>query len=178
MPGKVKKYGLGATSNRHGYDVKLPSGHTAKVRRPGTQGLIAIGVLDNLDTLVGLAQNTGTEGGKMPTKEDLETALAVVDKVVEYCVIEPATVRPVRRDANGKPALDAEGAETPLTDDERAEDVVYTDEIPLDNRMFILNFCIGGSADLEAFREESAKALGDMEAVSGVPVQAKRVTGD
>lgn len=175
-----KNYTLGK-SKKKGIDLELPSGETCLVRRPGPQTLIAAGVLDSFDSLTALvgAKLNEIDGKTEVSASALQTlagqqaninaALGMVDKVVEFVVLEPKVLRPIRRDdVTGQPFLDSQGKEVPLSDQERDEKRLYTDDVDLADRMFILQFSVGGSADLERFRDETASLVGSVEALEGL----------
>jgi hypothetical protein len=165
-------------------DLDLPSGEIAQVRRPGMQGLIKAGVLHSMDSLTGLVQSEvipKAEGRPIVSSEDvmqdpekLEAMLDQVDKIVLYVVVQPPLVKPVRMntDENGDlildrfkkptPMLDAEGKEIFLPFDEREAEVVYLDYVELEDKMFIMNFALGGTRDLEDFRKKSEEAMGSI----------------
>ena len=54
----------------------------------------------------------------------------------------------------------------------RDPDVLYVDEVDIEDRMFILNFALGGTRNLERFREELADSVRPVQAGEGVVVQA------
>lgn len=54
--------------------------------------------------------------------------------------------------------LVVDGKKVPLDEDAR-EDGFYIDQVELEDKTFIMNFVMGGQADVAAFREESALAL-------------------
>jgi hypothetical protein len=111
-------------------------------------------------------------------KEGLVKAMDLMDKVLEYVVIEPRISRPVRRDDAGKPLLepdpknDGKPREIPLPDEEKAPGVIYTDMVDLVDKSFIFQFVVGGTADLATFRKEHEEALGSLATVSAVPDEA------
>ncbi len=163
----AKKYGFGKVSDAT--DLELPSlsdpddpnseHNVCRVRRPGVQGLIAAGVLDSFDSLTALVQSEHVDPneGKSPQKKleedadliknhkkEILTALEMVDKVVLYCVVEPKVSAP------------------PAPGQERDPELLYVDDIDLDDRMFILQFVMGGTRDLESFREGTAGAMASL----------------
>jgi hypothetical protein len=161
-------------------DLPVPSGALCQVRRPGIPGLIKAGVLDSLDSLTGIVQTDHLERvkeGKDPhvtakqmqelsqNKEGLLRALTLTDKVVEYVVLQPTVRRPIDRNPDGSPILDEQGEEIDLLPGLRVSDVVYTDSISLEDKMYIFQFVVGGVTDLETFRKEFSQTLGGMEAL-------------
>lgn len=49
------------------------------------------------------------------------------------------------------------------------QSAIYTDMIGLEDKMFLFNFAVGGLKDAAAFREESAKVVGTVADVAGLP---------
>lgn len=200
MPGQPK-YGMGRKGSVT-TDLTLPSmnddgeHNVCKVRRADPQALIAAGILDDFDSLTRLVQLkiNEIEGDGAPKRSDAETVaaiaaskddlmagLALVDKIVEYIVVEPRVVRPVARDTLGQPlkVADPNGVlrEIPLRPDEREEDVLYTDDVDMEDRMFILSYSMDGGKDLESFRAGTAELVASVVDVGEVPVSALRPLG-
>ena len=191
-----KRYGVGGGKDRT-IEVALPSidatsgeHNVCLVRRPGVQGLIAAGVLDSFDSLTALVQMElidprETRPGKRSAAavqkanqeavaslagnaEKIQAGLDLVDKVVEWMLVEPKVLRPVQRDELGRP-IRVDDREVPLPDADRDDDITYTDEVDLEDRLFLLNFAVGGSSDLERFRAESAGLMGGLAAIEDTP---------
>lgn len=170
-----QKYGKKAWGNQL-IDLEVPSGELVQVRRPGMQGLIKAGVLHSMDALTGIVQSETipkAEGkpevdaqALMKDPDKLALVLDQVDKILLYCVVQPKLVEPFRLDEDDKDgfARDDAGNRIDLPLEEREPDIIYTDYVDIDDKMFIMNFALGGSRDLEAFREESKKALGGIPA--------------
>ena len=139
-------------------DLRTPTGQLCLVRRPGLEGLIKAGIVSNFDMLTKLVgdQAERVKTGKEP-KSDEETMneimgdpekliemMRVIDKIVIYVVVKPeiqtAPNDPTRRDPR----------------------VIYDDMIDMDDKMFIMNFALGGVRDLSRFREQYDTALGSV----------------
>jgi hypothetical protein len=148
-------------------DLTMPSGQTAQVRQPGVQNLVSAGVLDDVDTLSTLVNEKHVKRVKgkpvvdhksmMGDPKNMLRVLETVDKVVEYMVIQPNVKRPVEQ------YVDSEGQtkERPLAG--REPGIVYTDQIDLNDRMFIFQYSTGGATDVEQFRGQLAEIMGSME---------------
>lgn len=153
-------------------DLELPSGQVCLVRRPGTQGLIAAGVLQNVDSLTRLvnekhinrvaAKGRGQEAkteidmtSLMDDPEGMAEIVRVVDKVVIHCVLAPQVFS------------------TPDDVTRREKGVIYADMIDLTDKMFLFQYVVGGTRDLESFRTELNEVLGGLGAEQGVPAAAK-----
>jgi len=50
----------------------------------------------------------------------------------------------------------------------RQDDLVYADMIDIEDKMFIFNFAVGGTRDVEQFRAGSLQSLGSMDDVKDV----------
>lgn len=176
MPGK-NKYTLGAKEPR--FDITLPSGETCQVRRPGVQGLIKAGVLDSFDTLTSLVQqeinrNTpqlaarqakadiAAEVLRDPSK--IQAGLEMIDRLAAYIITAPVVWCDFQ--------LPKESDEDFETRKAKAiqDEAVPTSAIDDNDKIFVMNFAVGGSADLTAFRAGLAETVGDLEAVASVPL--------
>lgn len=154
MPAKPrKKYGLKKSGETE--ELSLPSGELCLVRRPGVQGLIKAGILDSLDSLTGIVQidHIDANDPKKMAKaveslarrpDDLASAMELLDKVLVYVVVEPKVY--LRSDP---PA-------------QQDDETLYADEVDETDKQFIFQFVVGGTRDIERFREEQQKLLGSL----------------
>lgn len=197
MPGK-KKYGMGRKGSSiveltlPSFELDDEGEPTTKhnvcrVRKPDPQALIAAGVLDEFDSLTRLTnlkiEEIAQGGDASPegrlaaeasaartiasSKDDLVAGMDLIDKIVEYIVVEPKVLRPVQRDQYGVP-IARDGKPVPLKPDERDPDQLYTDDVELEDRMFILSYAVDGGKDLESFRGGSQAILAAMEDGAGL----------
>jgi len=132
--------------------LSVPSGNTALVRAPGMQVFLQQGVIPNgLMSIVKESMDKGkapvekTLSSMMDDPEKLQEIVQLADAVVVYCCIDPAVYAPPK---------DEEGTPVPFTDPRREGDKLYVDEVDFNDKMFIFNFAVGGSSNLEKFREE------------------------
>ena len=144
-------------------DLVVPSGQTCLVRRPGVEGLIKTGVLKNVDSLTAIinekhikrVEGKETLDVKSLDEAAVETIMDTVDKIVAFAVVQP----PVFRTPNDVTA--------------RRPGVIYTDMIDTMDKMFIFNFVVGGTRDLESFRSEFYELLGTVADGEDVPGEAE-----
>ena len=159
--------------------VMTPTGKWIRFRRPGMTKFLEAGFLP--DTLAGLVRKEIASASKKPgaksvnDKEllskltaDLDEAgmldmLAALDRIIVTVMVEPRVVwhRVVKRDEDGVAVLDDRGREIleDVPDDDRSNDVVYTDEIEQEDKNFIFQAAVGGSTDLARFRAQSAAVM-------------------
>lgn len=145
--------------------LEMPSGHTALVKRPGMQVFLDRGMIPNsLMPIVMEALKTG----EMPAIDEaameqdpvvLEEIGQLINDVTVYCVVEPV-VAPV-----------------PEAGDERDEDTLYVDEVDMLDKMHIFQFAVGGTSDLETFRESATASMGSVPRRKNVAGTAKRTAG-
>lgn len=129
----------------------VPSGNTAILRTPGMQAFLTQGVIPN--ALMPFVQDAMAKG-QAPSKNDMKGLLAdptrlqqimdLADSITVKCCVDPK-VFPIPTDDEGK--------EIPIGDDRRDENVLYVDEVDFEDKMFIFNVAVGGTSDLEKFRE-------------------------
>lgn len=172
-------------------DLTCPSGQVCQVRKLGMEDLIELDIMDDVDFLGAAINEEHIQrvGGKRPqdrkpkklTKaqeaakeaEDLRNLMAdkprfrkivrIMDKLVTYAVLQP----PIEscweegRDDNG----DMTYNKFPMED--RKTGVVYSDTVGIEDKMFIFDYCFSGVMKMDSFREESEKAVGDVEPEPG-----------
>lgn len=143
-------------------DLEVPSGQLCLVKRPGVQGLIQAGVLHKIDSLTALVQSKhinrvqpGAGGASveginvaslMEDPKALDDIMHTVDRVVCHVVVQPPVYMTPNDVTNRKPG------------------VIYADMVDLIDKMFIFNYVVGGSSDLETFRSGLDVAVGGVEA--------------
>jgi len=193
MPAKSKKqskYKLGSSvSDAGAVDLPCPTGALVRVRRPGVPGLIKMGLLDSLDQLTSLVQVEHFQRVGAVDKtaeaiqafasdtEKVDAAFKMMHKLVVGVVIEPK-VLPVPVWEEGTPqAGEPMGMEDREENDAAwDEDAVYVDTVDLTDMMFIMQFVVGGSNDLAAFRQGLTEAVVGVADVQDAPVPAKRAS--
>lgn len=134
-----------------GTELEVPSGNVALVRAPGMQVFIEQGLIPN--TLMPIVQKAISEK-KPPNMEELEITeeslaqmVEMIDAVAIYCVIEPALTTNKNPDGELIPEKD------------RDEELLYVDEVDVQDKLFIFQFAVGGVRDLERFRKQQEQAM-------------------
>lgn len=160
-------------------DLELPSGNVCQVRAPGMQAFLAKGLIPN--SLMGhikdrLEANAGKQSPAQRKKAEAEAArqmmediskdpekiqdlLDLCDRVVLECVKQPHV----------EPA--------PEDEDDRDPDLLYVDEVELDDKMHIFNFAVGGTRDAQQFRSQSNELVAAAEDERPVVKATKRTGG-
>lgn len=161
----------GASWGSNFVDLTVPSGGLVQVSRPGLQGLIGAGVLESLDSLTGIVQtetipkaagNRQIDAAtilKDPKKVD--DMLATIDRVVLHVVKQPTVLKTTVTEQADETHPNGPW-ERPMRDDERDPEAHYIDGVPMDDKMFILQFVLGGSPDLAEFRAKTAEVVGSI----------------
>lgn len=148
-------------SSAGGTELEVPSGNVALVRAPGMQVFIEQGLIPN--TLMPIVQKAISE--KKPPKmdelkitdESLAEMVQMIDAIAIYCVIEPALTTNKNPDGEVIPEKD------------RDNELLYVDEVDVQDKLFIFQFAVGGVRDLERFRKQQEQV---MESVPGGEVMA------
>lgn len=124
-----------------GNDFTVPSGQRCKLKKLEVEDLLEAGILDQVTRLEGLAQELIDRSSgepptlnKVPNRENLATLLTLVNVVVPMAVVEPK-VLPIPQDG-----------------EERADGVLYADDIDLMDRIAIMNESLREVAMLDHFR--------------------------
>jgi hypothetical protein len=142
--------------------LELPSGNTCLVRPVGMDAFLKQGLIPN--SLLGIVSKAlaAGEAGKagdldmgefmseaLQDPEKLRSIFDVADAATVYCVLEPRVEPIPEEDPAGGVAV-------------RDPEKLYVDEIDLDDKLFIFNFAVGGTRDLEAFRQATTSGVGSM----------------
>jgi hypothetical protein len=138
-------------------DITVPSGQLCLVRRPGMEGLMKAGVLHNVDSLSqivnekhlkrvqGKPTNEIDMSSLMQDDKGMDEVMNVIDKVICHCVVQPVVHRTPNDVTNRKPG------------------VIYADMVDLVDKLFLFNYVVGGTRDLESFRSGLDTVVGSVE---------------
>ena len=170
MPATNEEYAP-TTWGKSANELTVPSGQRCLARRPDTSALAKDGLLHKLDSITATihskhvskkAKGGGNSAKSQQMAEDVALAqlakdpaklaemMDTVDKVVLLTVIEPPLQLP------------------PENWSDREDGVVYTDTIDLEDKMYLVNYAVGGTRDVAKFRgtvAERTKRLADVEDV-------------
>lgn len=164
-----KPTNVGEWRSKRGEAIELPSGNVALVAKPDLRKFLHGGdVPDSLTALV-KAQISGDqnkiekEQAKMGEYDGmLEDYFTYMDYIVTQTVIEPVVLQvPTREDEDGN-------IEDVPYDERDLEAGLYADEVDFDDKMFLFDFAIRGTKDLESFRVEQAQLMGSSPNGEGV----------
>lgn len=152
-------------------DLEVPSGQMCLVRRPGVQGLLAEGVLTDLDMFTSLVQTEVVDRNKPGAKkqpQDRKEKTKSQDELVNEIAQDPEKLASLMRTVDKVIcAVVVKPEVQPAPDDQTRRKskpgVIYTDMIDLNDKMFIFNFVVGGSRDIERFLHETESAVGDLD---------------
>lgn len=175
VPAKKGVSKAGAFKKNKPIELELPSGEVCLAKRPGLDTLLAEGVFsDGLMPIIQKAIDSGKSNGvqaELDEKEILKNpkllrdVMSSYDKVLPLVVVEPVVKNHRRQDG-----VDSDGEPKWVTipQSERDDDIVYTDEVDMLDKVFVFQWASGGSPDLAKFRQqlgEGVAALADVEGV-------------
>lgn len=135
-------------------ELEVPSGSIALVKPMPITDLLTEGVFpDSMRAIVQDAMKDGDKEGS--DKVDMDAILEDPEKLTEMFesfdrILVRVCVEPVVEMA-------------PENDSDRDEEILYADEVDLQDKMFIFQFVVGGSKDLAEFRKGTGDALGSLE---------------
>lgn len=122
--------------------IELPSGNYMRVRRLGMENLMATGKMPNglMSTVrKAVERGTGMEGVDMADvvgdEKQLGEMMGFLDDLTVMVAVEPKVHK------------------APEDEADRQDDVLYSDEIDMDDKSFLFQLSMGGTTDLESFRE-------------------------
>lgn len=154
--------------------LRLPSDNACLVKQMSPTAFLQSGLIpDPLTAMMRKAIHTGQ--GLNPKDlekiaEDPDTladAMMMVDRVVAHCVLEPVvSMPPVCKSCQhyfheGKHKDDQQHLEGyhPYQEADRNPNILYADMLDMEDKMFIMQFVMGGVRELEPFRQEQGRLL-------------------
>lgn len=153
---------VGDFKARMGGIQELPSGLVVKVRNPGgLQAFMVGGQIPN--TLMPMIKRALEGGQSLDPKEmlgedgEVDPKLfaameEMLDSVALRCIVDPA-IHP-----------------KPESEEARSDEELYVDEIPMEDKQFLMQWVSGGTRDLEKFRQQQQSGL---ESVAKVQVDVR-----
>lgn len=135
-------------------ELEVPSGNVCLVRKPdGMRVFMKQGMIPNsLMPMIQKAINEGSSGGEIQSADVMRDVLADPQKIADMMLLIDEVVLDTVVEPKVHPA--------PEEGDDRWDTYLYIDEVDMDDRMFIFNYAVGGTRDLERFRREQASTLG------------------
>lgn len=142
---------IGEFKKRLGGVLTLPSGLTVRVFNPG--GMAVFLDVDTMpNNLLAIVQKAIKEG-KAPDLDQLTNKQEGIDpemfKSMQEMMDNVALKVLVEPKLHPKPGIE----------DERRDDMLYVDELPMDDKMFLLNWVTSGVSDLETFRQQQKQGV-------------------
>ena len=128
----------------------LPSGKYLAFKRVGMQVFLQMGMMPN--SLMSYAQNAVEKGrGREMSGEEITDLISNADKITELVAFIDKAICFVSVEPKIHPVPEDEA--------DRSDEVLYVDEVELEDKMFIWQLVAGGTTDVETFRTESAAVL-------------------
>jgi hypothetical protein len=183
--------------SRRGTPVECPSGNVALLRRPGPEMFFKAGMIpDALTGIVneGVREKQGLRPEKVKEIADdpamLGQMMLLIDSAVCEAVVDPpvrmnpSCIAPLPSDAAKlceAPQADSIHSDSKLKDhhkfiegdaipeDDRDPMFLYCAEVDFTDKTFIFQYAVGGSADLERFREEYSELVAGISAEQDSP---------
>jgi hypothetical protein len=159
-----------------------------KAKRIGMEALVQGGKIPNTLLPIVMEALEGGDAGRKKAEEKLRSQMSAAhiadmmemyDSITMFVVVEP-TIRPVPETCtcggikNGHAIIANEEAEkathehvwAPVPDHERehGSGIAYVDWIDFADKVYLMNFAVGGTRDLETFRKEQTQLLDSLSA--------------
>jgi hypothetical protein len=156
--------------------LTCPSGQVVKAQRMGIEGILSAGLLGDADSLtayVGKKHLRQVKGGKQADTEEvnltslmrdpeaLKKIIFLIDRAMPLIVTDPEVL------LHFEYLPDETTRMIPV--EEREPGTIYTDMVSLEDKMFLFQFCTGGSGNLTRFRGELDATLADLSDSENVP---------
>lgn len=154
---------------RMGGIMTLPSGLVVKARNPGgIQAFLASGTIPN--TLMAIIQRALNTGEAVNEKQFLNDSgqidpelMVAMEEMLNHLVVKVVV----------EPTVHA----VPASESQRSDELLYADEIPMDDKQFLFQWISGGTKDLETFRRRQQQGVDNVLKVSSDVQQAQSAAG-
>jgi len=170
---------------RHkGQALPLPRGNTALVRQLSPTAFLESGFMPDPLTAI-VREAIQSKKGLPPSAmrkmtedpKQISEALVAFDRVLVFCVLEPSIAMPpvcIKEDC-GEPYqhmshLDVNNESYHVFIDDRDDEMLYADEVDMDDKQFIFQWALGGTSDLQQFRQEREQRVESL--ATGKPVRS------
>lgn len=154
--------------------LALPSGHVCVVKRVSMQTFIEKGMIPNALLPIVLKSTQGEGMSKsqvadiMSDNERLKDMMNMADSVVCDVVVAPKiTPNDVRDTITSDKSLTAAAKKKKLAEH------LFADEVDINDKMFIYQFAVGGSRDLETFRRGQDAPVAGVDGQQAVPTETE-----
>lgn len=150
-------------------DLEVPSGQVCLVRKSSVTTLMAAGVIHSMDSLTAfvdaelIAPAEGKRPPKKPTGATNAQALEMLNDPKKFTELVHLLDR-VTTHIVLQPHIEM----TPNDKTRRKDDVVYADQVDLEDKLFIFQYAVGGLEDVQQFRQGADEAVGGVDAVAQV----------
>lgn len=136
--------------------ILLPSGNYMSFKRVGMEVFLTSGMMPN--SLMGFAQRAVEKGrAQGMTTDEISDLMSDTDKIAELVTFIDKAICFVSVEPKVHPVpLDDEGE---VDESQRSDELLYVDEVGLEDKMFIWQLVAGGTTNVESFRTESAAVL-------------------
>lgn len=185
-------------------ELELPSGNTCLVQIPGMEEIFSAGVLPDELTKMALEQVAKAERPGAPSdhkKKQAKASQAIdpelmkkflqgenaiqdifssFDKITEMVVVQPPVRYHMRKMRNDDGAWEEDEKGNVVWEriphGDRDPEYLYTDKVSMEDKSYIFNVAVGGSRDLQQFREEFGDAVATVQPGEDVGVPTKRTS--
>jgi hypothetical protein len=166
-----------------GTDLVLPSGNVARVKPVSPTVFLSSGIIPDPLTAM-IRQAIHSKQGLPPSKLEkmlseptqLRSTMEMFDRVLAEAVLMPHVEMPPTCTECGEYNVEMQHGEDTHEYEEGPRDpqVLYADEVDLQDKIFIFQWCLGGTRDLEQFRQEQQATVGTLSNGKDVRSKAKR----
>jgi hypothetical protein len=135
------------------------------------------------DPLMGIIQKAINSAKGLPPsamkeivadREKIVEALLLFDRVLTYCAVEPKIQMPPPCTDCGEYLTAKHANDHQYHEGERDPNVLYADQVVMDDKTFVFQWALGGTKDIQSFRSEQAANVASLSDGQGVQRASKR----
>lgn len=167
------------------HTITLPSGSEMVVRRVGVEQFLASGKVPNalMPMMTAMFSGKGAEAidSKELNPEMVADMLAMFDLVLVAMAVDPPVSHVPSPDENGERWMSVQAPDTPgriRVPWVRSDEILYTDEVDNNDKQFLFQFAVGGTANAEKFLAEQSEYVAGLQQKQKVGQDTSGTDGD
>jgi hypothetical protein len=169
-------------------ELTTPTGQTCRARKITIEALLELGILTDADSLTPIVEKytkavskTGPSGPKEVVVDEnailadptaLKQIIMLCDKAIPHIVVSPEVRLHFTERTIGKTKVTKS-----IATEDRESGVIYTDQISLDDKMYLFDWGVGGVKSMMSFRGGSSDDVGSVVPVTKPRKSPKRTPG-
>lgn len=193
MPSKQRNNVWASNRPDQTEELTTPSGQTCEAKKVGVEGLIEMGILNQMDSLTALVDQYTKDvkkhgpGGPVTTEldeaklmadpESVKAIISLADRALPVIVVDPPVALHFTERTVGKTTVVkrlSEAERNTLREERGQPDLIFTDQVDFEDKMWLFDWATGGLQKMATFRRGSSDDVATVDNEPKSPRATKR----